>query len=235
MQFIEKSYCGVRSAVYTLGKQGSGLQFLLLPMIHVGTKEYYQQVRSRLATCDLILAEGVDSKNVRLLTNWYRIVRRAKGIDLVTQEEALLFKGLKGKIVNADMKGDAFDKGWSGLPLPLRAFHLAAGPVLASYLLLFGTRDTIAEKMGSGIDDLPSRDEVLNEDEYFDKLDDLIVDERDKALLSHITRLDDAASTRKRLVAVLFGARHMRAVSAVLLHRLGYRILQSEWIPVFEL
>jgi len=233
MQFIEKSYCGVRSAVYTLGKQGSGLQFLLLPMIHVGTKEYYQQVRSRLATCDLILAEGVDSNNVRLLTNWYRIVRRAKGIDLVTQEEALLFKGLKGKIVNADMKGDAFDKGWSGLPLPLRTFRLVAGPVLASYLLLFGNREMIAEWMG--IDDLPSRDEVLNEDEYFKKVDDLIVDERDKVVLSHITRLDQSASTQKQLVAVLFGAIHMRAVSALLLHRLGYRIVQSEWITVFEL
>jgi hypothetical protein len=233
MQFIEKSYCGVRSAVYTLGKQGSGLQFLLLPMIHVGTKEYYEQVRALLATCDLILAEGVNSNNVGLLTNWYRVVRRAKGIDLVTQEEALLLKGLKGKIVNADMKGDAFDKAWSGLPLPLRGFRLAAGPVLASYLLLFGTREMIAERMG--IDDLPSRDEVLSEDEYFDKLDDLIVDERDKVLLSHIASLDQAASRQKQLVAVLFGAKHMRAVSALLLHRLGYRILQSEWITVLEL
>jgi hypothetical protein len=233
MQFIEKSCGGVRSAVYTLGKQGSGLQFLLLPMIHVGTKEYYEQVRTRLATCDLILAEGVNSNNVGFLTNWYRVVRRAKGIDLVTQEEALLLKGLKGKIVNADMRGDAFDKGWSGLPLPLRAFRLAAGPVLASYLLLFGTRETIAEHMA--LDDLPSRDEVLNQDEYFDKVDDLIVDERDKVVLSHITRLDEAASTQKQLVAVLFGAMHMRAVSALLLHRLGYRIVQSEWISVFEL
>jgi len=232
MQFIEKSYCGVRSAAYTLSKQGSGLQFLLLPMIHVGTREYYEQVRARLATCDLILAEGVDSKNVRILTNWYGIVRRAKGIDLVTQEEALLLKGLTGKIVNADMKVDAFDKGWSGLPLPLRTLRLAAGPVLASYLLLFGTREMIAERMG--IDDLPSRDELLNQDDYFDKVDDLIVDERDKVVLSHITRLDQAASTQKQLVAVLFGARHMRAVSALLLHRLGYRIAQSEWITVFD-
>jgi hypothetical protein len=233
MQFIEKSYCGVRSAVYTLGKQGSGLQFLLLPMIHVGTKEYYEQVRARLATCDLILAEGVDSKNAQLLTKSYTIVRRIKSMDLITQQEAMLLKGLKGKIVNADMAVDAFDKGWSGLPLTLRAILPVAVPVYVAHLLLFGTRETIAEHMAT--DDLPSRDEVLNEDEYLDKLDDLIGDERDKVLLSHITRLHEAASTRKQLVAVLFGARHMRAVSALLLHRLGYRILQSEWITVFEL
>jgi pheromone shutdown protein TraB len=202
-------------------------------MIHVGTKEFYEQVRARLASCDLILAEGVDSKKGEVLTKSYTIVRRIKRMDLITQREAMLLKGLKGKIVNADMNGPAFDKGWSGLPFTLRAILPVAASAVASYLLLFGTREIIAEHMGT--DDLPSRDEVLNQDEYFDKLDDLIVDERDKVLLNHITRLDQAGSAQKQLVAVLFGAKHMRAVSALLLHRLGYRILQSEWITVLEL
>ena len=41
MQFIEKNSFNVRSAAYRLKKDGSGLEFLLFPMIHVGSKEIY--------------------------------------------------------------------------------------------------------------------------------------------------------------------------------------------------
>lgn len=233
MQFIEKNSYDVRSAVYKLGKQSTGLQFLLLPMIHAGSKEYYEQVRARLVECDSILAEGVNSRKARFLTYSYRVVRRIKRMDLVTQQEALVLTALKGKILNADMNVATFDKGWSRLPFTLRALLLVTVPVYVGYLLLFGTRAIVAEQMAT--DDLPSRDEVLNDDEYFEKLDALIVDERDKVLLNHITGLDEAASKEKQLVAVLFGAQHMRSVSALLRHRLGYRIVHSEWITVFEL
>lgn len=233
MQFIEKNSYDVRSAVYKLDKQGTGLQFLLLPMIHIGTKEYYEEVRTRLAECDSILAEGVKSRRARFLTYSYRVVRRIKRMDLVTQQEALVLAGLKGKILNADMKVASFDEGWSRLPLKLRAMLLVGLPVYVGYLLLFGTREIIAQGMATN--DLPSRDEILNEDEYSKKFDDLLVDERDKVLLDHITGLDEAASSQKQLVGVLFGAKHMRSVWALLRHRLGYRMTKSEWITVFEL
>jgi hypothetical protein len=62
MQFIEKNSFNVRSAVYELKKDGTGLEFLIFPMIHVGSREFYEEMSRRLSTCDLILAEGVKSK-----------------------------------------------------------------------------------------------------------------------------------------------------------------------------
>jgi hypothetical protein len=47
MQFIEKNSFNVRSAVYRLKKDGAGLEFLLFPMIHVGSKEFYEDVSRR--------------------------------------------------------------------------------------------------------------------------------------------------------------------------------------------
>ena len=58
MQFIEKNSFNVRSVVYSLKKDGSRLEFLIFPMIHVGSTEFYDEISRRLASCDLILAEG---------------------------------------------------------------------------------------------------------------------------------------------------------------------------------
>jgi hypothetical protein len=38
MQFIEKNSFNVRSAVYHLKKDGESVEFILFPMIHVGSK-----------------------------------------------------------------------------------------------------------------------------------------------------------------------------------------------------
>ncbi len=75
MQFIEKNTLDVRSAIYHLKKNDENLDFVLFPMIHIGTKEYYDDISRRLASCDLILAEGVKSKKAQLLTLSYRIVK----------------------------------------------------------------------------------------------------------------------------------------------------------------
>src|SRR5688572_341946 len=74
MQFIEKNSLNVRSAVYLLKKDGTGLEFLVFPMIHVGSREFYDEINRRLSSSDLVLAEGVKSKKGNMLTPSYRII-----------------------------------------------------------------------------------------------------------------------------------------------------------------
>jgi hypothetical protein len=106
MQFIEKNSFNVRSAVYHLKKDGAP-DFLLFPMIHVGSQTFYDDIAQRLMTCDLILAEGVASKRAHLLTLSYRIIKRIRRMDLVTQQDALRTAAFRGKIMNTDMAGNA--------------------------------------------------------------------------------------------------------------------------------
>ena len=87
MQFIEKNSFNVRSAVYHLKKDGAGLEFLLFPMIHVGSKEFYDDVSRRLGACDLILMEGVNSRKGQILTLSYQVVKKIRRMDLVTQRD----------------------------------------------------------------------------------------------------------------------------------------------------
>lgn len=233
MQFIEKNSFNVRSAVYHLRKDGAGLEFLLFPMIHVGSKEFYDEVSRRLAACDLILAEGVNSRKAHLLTLSYRIMKRIRRMDLVTQREGMNVSGFRDKIINSDMEGRAFDERWAALPLGLKAQLFFFLPVWVVYLFLFGTRETLAENMA--FEDLPSSEEILLRDESFEKLDDLLLDERDQQLITHLKKLYDSHRQDKKIVGVVYGAMHMRNIIGFLLGGLNYRVAGAEWVTVFDL
>ena len=233
MQFIEKNSLNVRSAVYHLKKDDSGLEFVLFPMIHVGSKEFYDEVSRRLAECDVILAEGVNSKKGNLLTLSYRIVKKIRRMDLVTQQEGMKISGLREKIINPDMEGRVFDEHWSALPFSLKAQLFFFIPVYVVYLFLFGTRETLADNMA--LEDLPSSDEILFQDESFEKLDSLLIDKRDQRLIDSIGKLHDSHRHNKKTVGIVYGARHMRNVVNFLLLKLNYRVAKAEWVTVFDL
>ncbi len=233
MQFIEKNDLNVRSAIYHLKKEDDGLEFVLFPMIHVGSKEFYDEVSRRLGECDLILAEGVDSKKANLLTRSYRIVKKIRRMDLVTQQEGMKVSGFREKIINTDMEGRAFDERWSSLPLILKAQIFFLMPVYVVYLFLFGTREMIAENIA--LEDLPSSEEILFQDANFEKLDTLLIDERDRKLIDSIGKLHDEVLRDKKTVGVVYGAMHMRNVTGFLLRKLNYRVAKAEWVTVFDL
>lgn len=233
MQFIEKNSFNVRSAIYRLKKNEGGLEFLLFPMIHVGSEQFYDEVSQRLAKCDMILVEGVDSKKANLLTRSYRIVKRIRRMDLVTQQEGMKVSDFREKTVNTDVEGCVFDKGWSSIPLSLKVQIFFFMPFYVIYLFLFGTRETIAENIA--LEDLPSSEEILFQDDDLDKLDTLLIDERDQRLIGKIESLHQTNGKDEKTVAIVYGARHMRNVVNFLLQKLNYRIAKAEWITVFDL
>ena len=73
------------------------------------------------------------------------------------------------------------------------------------------------------------------QDDDFDKLDALLIDERDRKLILNIASLNEANGKDKKTVGVVFGAMHMRNVTSFLLHKLKYRIAKAEWVTVFDL
>src|SRR5262245_56591605 len=59
MQLIESTGYGVRSAVLTLERRGPSSRFVLFPMLHLGSPEYFHEVHERLRACDVLVVEGV--------------------------------------------------------------------------------------------------------------------------------------------------------------------------------
>lgn len=231
MQLTEASDLGVRSAIYRFRRNDSGLEFMLFPMIHVGSREYYAAVRARLDDCDVIFAEGVASRHAALLTLAYGAVAKVKDLHLVTQR-ALDLRPLSSKVVHTDVTGPEFENGWSHIPLRERLILTAAVPMAAAYMYLFGTKEFVAKHCG--VEHLPSREEVLRPGESFEKLDELVIGQRDAKLLRHIEDFHQCHGSETKVVGIVWGAGHMRSVVRLLLGKLSYRVAKAEWITVFE-
>lgn len=232
MQFIEKNSFNVRSVVYSLKRDDSRLEFLLFPMIHVGSTEFYDEISRRLVSCDLILAEGVKSRRGKLLTLSYRVVKHIRRMELVTQHDGMRLDSFRGKILNTDIDGAAFDERWSSLPISLRLQFVVLVPIVVVYLFLFGTRETLANYIA--LDDLPSREEILSDDENSEAFDSLIVNERDRVLIEHVAKLEEQQN-EPRQIGIVYGARHMRNMMRFLMQELNYRVAKAEWVKVFDL
>jgi hypothetical protein len=233
MQFIEKNSFNIRSAVYRLGREDDQIEFILFPMIHIGEKAYYEEVQRRLAECDLIFLEGVKSKRASLLVYSYEVVGKIKRLDLVTQKALRLSHNLREKVFNPDIGTVEFDAGWSNIPLSTRVLLSLTLPFYVIYLYLWGTRNLLAENIA--LEDLASREEIIQQDENFDKLEDLIVDQRDQKLIDAIEKFRSQNNGEKKLVGIVYGARHMRTVTNFLLRELGYSVINAQWVTVFNL
>ena len=233
MQFTEKNSFHLRAAVYSLKKDTTGLEFLIFPMIHVGSREFYQEISRRLASCDLILVEGLKSKKAAILTLSYRFVKKIRGMDLITQHEGIRLEEFRNKLLNTDMEANAFDERWSTLPIALRIQLFLMVPIFVVYLFIFGTRELLAENLV--VEDLPSSEEELTEDEGFSRLDSLLVDERDRKLIEHIANVNNERSHTSQRIGIVYGAFHMRCVMAFLMQKLNYRVAKADWVKVFDL
>jgi hypothetical protein len=229
MQIIEKTPFSVRSAVYRMKKED--LEFVLFPMVHVGTQKFYDEVYERLSHCDLIFVEGIQSKKANLLTRSYRVVRRINRLELVLQSDALKLRDFEQRVINTDIVGRDFDKSWSALPWMTRAILVFGVPIYAIYLLLFGTRAVIAEHLA--MDDLPGRDETLHSADFLDPYKALLYEQRDRCLLERISELESTHRGRT-VVAIVYGAGHMRSIIGYF-NQHNYRIADSEWLMVFDL
>ncbi|HUE60752.1 MAG TPA: hypothetical protein VMO88_14340 [Acidimicrobiales bacterium] len=230
MQIIESTPFGVRSAVLTVARPDTGVRFVIFPMMHLGSVEYFREVDGRLRDCDRILAEGVTGRRVSVMTASYRLVARIKRLDLVEQGKALDLRAYGDRVTNVDVSAPEFGRSWRRVPRAWRLLLYGVVPVFALWMLLAGSRRLLARDAEIG--DLPTRDEALMGDEY-DRLSAGLLGDRDRKLCAAIAELVATGSASPVTVGIVWGAAHMRAVIALLVGRLGYHVVGAEWVTVF--
>jgi hypothetical protein len=230
MQLIEVSVIGVRSAVVTLRRSDSPMRFVLYPMMHLGTETFYRQVSRRLSGCQLIVAEGVSGRSIltSALTMAYRLPGRRRRLGLVKQQIDLA--GLGVPVIRPDLTAAEFKHGWRALPVLQRTMIICIAPVMAVGFFLFGTRRMLSRY--ANVDDLPDQMQSQVRDQA-GEFEELIVDSRDRLLLSALDAIHDERCSESIAIAVVYGAGHMPAVVHHLLGRHGYRAREAEWLTVF--
>lgn len=230
MQFIENSVIGVRAAYHRLSAGPESSDVCLFPMIHIGAPAYYAEVQRRLDSCDVVLFEGVRSFRVGMLTRAYSIATRSGRLGLVRQRDALDIPSVKQERIHADVSADQFADAWGDVPLYQRALLLLGAPLYGLWMYLTGTRQSIGRDLNT--DSLESRDDL----ELFEGVPELemaLATTRDLRLVEEASKAveQNGAGTR---IGIVYGAAHMRVVSRLLMGKYGYRVVESEWMTVFN-
>ncbi|HXM34818.1 MAG TPA: hypothetical protein VN920_06505 [Pyrinomonadaceae bacterium] len=230
MAYVEKNGKALQIVIHHLKKSGDGLEFVLFPMIHLGTQEFYDEVSQRLDACDLVLVEGIKSKRVSLMTLPYRLAAKSVRLNLVSQHRALKTSSFKHKLVASDLEGHSFAEGWSNLRLRWRIEFHVIEPLLALYLFFFVNREKLANYIL--LKDSSAEDERRDEDlENFARL---LGGDRNQILIQHIKQLYNTRKNEDIKIAIPYGAKHMSRILKFLINRLGYRVIQREWVIVFD-
>lgn len=231
MQIIEVSVTGVRSAVLTLRRGPTPMEFVLVPMIHLGTAAFYADVKARLRECQLVVAEGVSGRSVlmRALTLAYRLPGRSRRLNLVVQDDGYADCGVP--VIHPDMTARQFARRWRSIPAAQRMLVWILVPVVALTTRVIGTRRLLSRHLE--ITDLPTPgDHAVRE--KMPKLMDVLVDHRDAVLLDALAAIHEQHCAEPIQVAVVYGAGHMPAIVQGLWTRHGYRPRAAEWLTVFD-
>lgn len=192
-------------------------------MVHVGDENFFRETYAEAFSHDVVLVEGVDSSVSRNLTRSYRWIDYAR-LGLVRQPKTPPQEEVTARIVNADLSAGEFDQEWRKTPAIPRAIFNMAAPLFGIYRRVRSSREGIARNLC--LDDLRSEGEVLNWSSTFEPFRQILLDARDARLIACIEA--ELANDSEKRVAVVFGARHMRAVLRYLASR-GFRCTDASW------
>ena len=209
----------------------TNVSITLFPMVHVGERQFYEDTYGEAFDHDVALVEGIDSAVGRNLTRSYRWLNFEK-LGLALQPKAPAQEKVGALIVRADLSAEEFHREWRKVPIALRSALYVMAPIFGIRGKLFASRESLAKALS--LDDHPSAEEVLNWDPKFEPIYNSIGLARDKRLIECIeTELNDANGSERR-IAIVYGARHMRAVVRHLT-KLGYHCADSSWRTVFSI
>lgn len=231
MQIIEHSVVGTRSAVLRLRRSGTPLQFVVFPMIHVGSPQFYAAVTDRLRACELIVVEGVRGRSPLLwaITLTYRIMPANKRTGLVVQN--IPYRSLGKELINPDVSAVEFARSWRAMPLRHRLLMWCLMPYLAVVQLVGGTRRLLCPEVE--VNDLPSPiDEALADDDFAEHFDRTFSGDRDERLLAALTEVVLTRASERIDVAVVYGAGHVPVIVRGLMDRHGFRPYAADWLTV---
>jgi hypothetical protein len=221
MQFIESSIIGLRSAVITLTRRTTPLTFVLFPMVHVAEQQFYDEVAVRARSCQLIVAEGVQSRFVPA-QEW--MARHHRG-HLVDQAAALRLETL-GVPVHWETDPGARMKS----ALDHLKFHATDAVGAATVGLARKFIDPLALP---SVEQAEAYDDDYLTGSWFDRMVEYNARvRRDPGLVCTLDAIYRDRAAEPMRTGVIWGAAHMPAVTAYLCGELGYKATSAEWLTV---
>ncbi|HEY4031565.1 MAG TPA: hypothetical protein VGM25_14555 [Caulobacteraceae bacterium] len=233
MQFIEESVIGVRSARLTFSSPTTLARVILFPMVHVGEPNFYRDTFADVHGHDVVLLEGVHSPIVNRITASYRWIEGSKGLSGLVVQPRFPDESRAIRVVHADFSQDEFEVEWRKLPMWERFAVSVAAPLLGLHRRWCYSRQRLAKNMSC--EDQPSLSELLTLAPETGGLTQAILHARDERLIQCLRAELDVPSARRKSIAVLYGAAHMRAVVHELTRLRDFNVSEAEWRTIMSL
>lgn len=233
MKFLESTNFFVRTVVFDFINKDEKvkLKFKLFPMVHIGTKKYYETVLENLTGCDEILYEGIRLKQSKVITKQYKKI--AQKLELVTQREHLRLGDLDAKLVHTDLNEKTGKEAWRALRFKEKFNWL----FVKRWRLFLGfkivTREVLAKQFMTAAEehDLaygPRRDEQGT-------MENLIMNEREQIIFKTIRKKMKEAAAVDKVIGIVYGAKHMKVIARNLIDEHHYVPRSGKFIKVFTL
>lgn len=233
MEFIESTHFFVRAVMYELvhPSPGINLRFRLIPMIHIGSEQYYTEVIGYLNECDEILYEGVKTKKGRRITNQYDSI--ARKLDLVNQNQIIKKSKIKPPLIHADFNETTGRKEWN----KLRWYEKMKGEIIVPLKLFIETRNLTRKKLGKAFGRAnselvlrfgPREDEEGTYRNY-------VMNAREQIIFRILKKKFKTESKKEKLIGIIYGGGHMNKISRFLIDELNYIPKSGTFIKVFDI
>ncbi|WP_321501165.1 hypothetical protein [Breoghania sp.] len=233
MQIIESSIFGVRSVRMVLTSKDHPHEVTLFPMIHIGEATFFEAVIADAVSHDIVLHEGVKSRHSKRLTRSYRWAAVSKKLGLRLQQQFRAKEICDTRVIRADLDTDEFDRLWRGLPFRLRCLAYFLPSLVGLQRRLFATRESLAE--GIAMSDHTSSQEWLDWGDDVDAFFGVILRAHDRRLIECLEEVLAEPCDEPRRIAIVYGARHMRAVLRHLTKDYRFRVSENRWMTVWHL
>ena len=233
MEFIESTSFFVRTIMYELvhSSEDVNLQFRLIPMIHIGSEEYYNEVIGYLNECDEILYEGLKSKKGTRVTRLYGSV--AKKLDLVTQNQILKRDKIKPPLIHSDFDLETASREWNKLDL----YEKIKGEIIVPWKFFIQTRNYSRKKLGKAFG-RPNNELWLAFGPREDKKGsyrNYVMNAREQILFRILKEKFSLNKKEHKRIGIIYGGGHMNKISRFLIDHLNYIPKSGTFIKVFDI
>jgi len=229
MQITDSNDFNLRTAVYLLQKEQR--EFLLIPVFHVGSKQFYQEVTTELDKCDVILYEGIDFKKLKAFGKAYRIF--AKRLGLCFQKDAINMSNYRSKLVRADFDNESAKREWSKIPLISRWLFKITFPIGLIILSYGETKKSFAKCFRNR--DFYDRQLWFMKNGKKNSVENFIMEKRNQVIIQKIDEQINLPVSIGKRIGVIYGAAHMKSAIAHLLRNRQFKLKDSWFLTVFWL
>ncbi len=246
MKFIESSSFLVRTVLYDFicRDKKIKLKFRLVPMIHIASEEYYENVLENLKDCDEVFYEGIDLiddaepitnrislKNLNLTFKQYKMF--ANQLGLVTQSEHFDLRELDAELTHTDYDPESGSEAWGEVSLKEKLKMSFLDPLMMFIARQGMSRKKLAKQFMDSTEEMLLAYGPLDDEEGSSR--NFTMNQRDQIVFQHIRESIESEGHSEKTIAIVYGAGHMKSMARFLIDEYHYFPTNGQFVTAFDI